>query len=222
MPKCAGASIKEVLEKQCHTPNNLLFDYDSYFRIPKWDRDQKILHSLENPTIVDNSCIVYGHFFPVKYIGDAKPNNLIMVTILRDPLSRLISHYHFWNSGDFSDHYLWRKMKENSWTLSQFIMSDEMRNFYSQYFSQCPLHFFSYIGIYENLKESTKHCFSMLGLNEDLSSVPHLNKTKNKQSDDLSHNFLKEAKDFHSEDYLIYNYAIHKFHNHIKPTPPQP
>ena len=219
IPKCAGTSIKEILENQCS--NNLSLDYDSYFRLPKPERAKKILHSLENPTAVDDSHVVYGHFFPVKYIGDRKPINLTLVTILRDPLSRLISHYEFWNNRDFSDHYLWRKMKENSWTLSQFIMSDEMRNFYSQYFSQCPLQLFSYIGIYENLIESTNECLTALRLNGNLVSIPHSNKTPNKLFENLSHNFLKEAQDFHSDDYLIYNYALKKFNPHIKPTPPQ-
>lgn len=216
MPKCAGTSIKKLLEIHCH--NEIIFDYDSFFKIPKSKRSLKILNSFNNPTSVNGNEIIFGHFFPIKYIGEKSPINLKLVTILRDPLERLISHYYYWNKGDFSDHYLWRKMKQNKWTLPQFIMNCEMQNLYDQYFCQCPLQFFSYIGIYENLVESTQKCLSTIGLSGNFTDIPHYNKTSSKLSTKLSDSFIKEAQDFHSLDYLIYKYAIKKFHSHFKLT----
>ena len=220
MPKCAGSSIKPLLETHC--ANEIILDYDNFFKIPKYERAQKVLNWLNHPTFVSKNHFVFGHFFPIKYIGDKSPADLQLVTILREPLERLISHYYFWNNGDYSDHYLWRKMKENKWTLSQFIMSDEMQNFYDQYMWHCPLKFFSYIGIYENLVESTRKCLQNIGLSVDFTDIPHINSTPNRLSGKLQDSFIKEALEFHKKDYLIYNYAIEKFHPLFKTATPQP
>jgi len=213
MPKCAGTSIKKILELESSV--KLKLDYESFFRIPKAEREKEILRCLNDPIIVDDDQVVYGHFFPVKYIGNRRPNGLKLVTIIRDPLSRLISHYNFWSNSDFSDHYLWRKMKKNNWTLSEFIMSDEMKNFYSQYFSQTPVRLFSYIGIYENLNESVNQCFAELGLKGNSSNLSMTNRSELKKEISLSESFVIEAKKFHSKDYVIYNYALQEFHSHI-------
>lgn len=220
IPKCAGTSIRELLK--LNYANEVIFDDESFFRIPKHKRTHELLNSLNYPKSVNENNFVFGHFFPIKYIYDQNSSELKLVTILRDPLERLKSHYFYWNNGDFSDHYLWRKMQENKWTLSQFIMSDEMRNFYDQYLCQCPLQFFSYIGIYENLIESTRNCLLNIGLSGDFADLPWLNKTSNKLPRELSESFIREAQDFHAQDYLIYNYAIKKFHSDFKPTTPQP
>lgn len=216
MPKCAGTSVKQVLEADMAERGEsarLIFDYDSYIKIPGSQRVDRILKDLDDPVEVPDDALVYGHFFPVKYIGAQRLDDLRLVTILRDPLDRLISHYHFWKSGDFSDHYLWRKMKDSEWTLEDFILCDEMRNFYSQYFSQVPLQFFSYIGIYEDLDRSVASCLSALGIDTDTVSTPHLNVTGLTQSNELSDRIVALARELHSQDYLIYEYARLRFHS---------
>ena len=214
MPKCAGWSLREKLRDElCE---QLELDYDSYFKIPQKERSEKILSALKHPKYLNANKVVYGHFFPVKYIGDAIPCNHKLVTILRDPINRLISHYKFWRLNTFDDSYLWEKMTSENWTLSDFIMSDEMRNFYSQYFVHCPVGYFSYIGIYENLDESIHKCFMEIGL-EGMSDycAPHTNKTGKLKTEDLSPAFLKQARNWHSDDYLIYDYAVRKFHAYL-------
>ena len=69
MPKCAGSSIKKLLE--LNNKDLLILDYESFFTEPKTERDKKILQCLEQPEILNTEKIVYGHFFPVKYIGKA-------------------------------------------------------------------------------------------------------------------------------------------------------
>lgn len=218
MPKCAGSSIKKLLES--NNKDLLILDYESFFTEPKIERDKKILQCLEQPEILNTEKIVYGHFFPVKYIGNSSPPNLKLVTIIREPIDRLISHYYFWKSGDFSSHYLWRKMKEHNWSLTDFILCEEMRNFYCQYFTKIPIQFFTYIGIYENLNQSVDLCFSNLGLNINADLLPRENKTRTKKIIKLTDEFVEQARQFHAQDYLIYNYTLHRFHSHIKPTQP--
>lgn len=157
--------------------------------------------------------VIYGHFFPVKYLGDRSCPDIRLVTILRDPIARLRFHYNCWNATDNSGHYLWRKMKAERWTFEQFAFSPEMRNFYAQYFSQISLGSFGYIGLYENLERSVLGCFRALGLAADsAANVPRENVSASSHDADLDPDTMDRLREHHREDYLIYRYAELKFH----------
>lgn len=209
MPKCAGTSILNLLEQ--NTTNRLIKDYDSYFKIPINLRDQKINENFKSDLILPNEKIVYGHFFPIKYLANSTVK-ATLVTILRDPIQRLQSHYKYWNTGDFSDHYLWRKMKQEEWSFEDFALSSEMQNFYAQYFTRISLNDFSFIGVYENLDYSVKRCFEELEISFD-KKIPYLNTSEKKININLNDNLINKIKKSHSDDYEIYNYALNYF-NH--------
>ena len=211
MPKCAGTSVYHVLDAAAH--DDVVRDYDSLFKIPLDQRKLKIDLFSCHPEKIDERKIVYGHFFPIKYIGVNKNRKFKLVTILRDPIDRIISHYKFWNSHQFSDHYLWKKMKDQKWTLMEFAMSTEMCNFYKQYFYGISMEDFSFIGIYENLDYSVKMCLQELSVSfEDGVVIPNLNVTESTCEMKLSHDDIVKLKNFHGEDYEIYNFAKKKFH----------
>jgi hypothetical protein len=210
MPKCAGTSVRTLLENS--HGDRLVEDYDSFFKIPQPHRNELILNALLSPIRAPSDKIVYGHFFPVKYIGSETKAAVNLVTILRDPIARLHSHYHFWNSGDFSDHYLWRKMKSEQWDFTKFAFSAEMRNFYSQYITHVPLGLFTYIGLYENLEVSVAECFAALGgSSENRLKVPRHNVTPVKEAIPLDGEVVARLREYHAEDYLIYEFARRKF-----------
>lgn len=208
MPKCAGTSVLNILENKFE--DNIIKDYDSFFKIPQEKRNEKIKESIELKNNVPEDKIVYGHFFPVKYLANYQEKT-ILVTILREPIERLKSHYKFWNLDDFSEHYLWRKMKEKNWTFEEFALCSEMQNFYSQYFTGIKLSDFTFIGIYENLDYSIEKCLLELDVKFD-KKIPHLNVTENNKSINLDIELIEKIKKFHSKDYEIYEYAANKFH----------
>lgn len=208
MPKCAGTSVLNILEN--NLKDNLIKDYDSFFKVPQEKRSEKIKESIKLKISFPEEKIVYGHFFPIKYLANSQ-NKKILVTILREPIQRLQSHYKYWNSGDFSDHYLWRKMKIQSWTFEDFALSSEMQNFYLQYFVDINLSDFNFIGIYENLDFSIAKCMEKLNVKCD-KKIPHLNITDSSKSIYLNIDIYEKIKKFHSKDYEIYEYAVNKFH----------
>jgi len=216
MPKCAGTSVGDLLKKVSKTEVSL--DYgDSFFRVPLPARNVRLLDSLMHPIEPPPHKIVYGHFFPVKYIGATlnrgDGRRLRLVTIVRDPIDRLRSHYEFWRSGEFSDHYLWRKLKSEDWSFEEFAFCKEMKNYYSQYLFQIPVGAFSYIGLFERLEQSVRGCLDALDIEYDhVSTVPMLNRSQLEPAIVISDTTRSELMAHHSEDYLIYDYARQTFH----------
>ena len=211
MPKCAGASVRALLESGF--PGQVEFSYESYFRIPLAERLKIIAEDMETPVEVTDKTIVYGHYFPVKYLGKNLNPSLKLTTILRDPLERMRSHYIYWNSGVF-EHYLCDKMKAERWSFTDFAFSAEMQNFYAQYSINVPVERYDYIGIYENLQNSVKQCLATIGL--DLPPdfiVPHKNGRATRDDDLLSTIDREAFKQWHAEDYALYEAAKQRFHS---------
>jgi hypothetical protein len=211
IPKCAGTSVRSILE--ANFPNRLELSYESYFRVPMPERTKIIAEVLENPVAIANQNIVYGHFLPIKHLGKNLDRSVKLTTILRDPLERMRSHYVFWNAGVF-EHYLWDKMKAQNWSFSDFAFSPEMRNFYSQYSIHVPVERYDYIGLYENLEVSVRGCFAALGLGlPNNSVVPHTNASQEQPVDLISRIDRDAFRQWHAEDYAFYGAAKQLFHN---------
>lgn len=211
MPKCAGTTIKNWLS--LNMSSAVRFDYESYFKIPRLERNTSILKKLNEPESGDRDKIIFGHFFPIKYFGTQKPKNCKLVTIIRDPIDRIFSHYRYWSSGSFPDHYLWRIMIEKRWSLEEFAFCDEMQNFYSQHLIQVPLGSFDYVGLFEDFEKSASRCFEVLGIDQANGiGLQKVNISKGVTLETLDGNVLKKLKQHHADDYLIYEYVRERYH----------
>ena len=205
MPKCAGTSMKGVFQK--HFKEEFKLDNENLFKFQIKERIAKIEEFIKDPEPIEKK-FTFGHFFPIKYFGSyGKEKDVFLTTFLRDPISRLASHYSFWKTLSIS-HYLQKKMTMENWSFEEFALSEEMRNFYSQYMFQTPLSEFNYIGIHEDMENSWKIISKILNINCEL---PKLN-SSNSERIKISNSLKEKIKEFHAEDYLIYNHALER-HN---------
>ena len=96
MPKCGGTSVRLALEKLLGA-GRVCFDYGGSPGISEVERHRQLLEYVEKPVFLESGSCVYGHFRPVKYLGDLGPStaDILLFTILREPIDRLVSHYRY-------------------------------------------------------------------------------------------------------------------------------
>ena len=96
-------------------------------------------------------------------------------------------------------------IKEN-WCFERFALSEEMKNFYSQYLSQVSISMFDFIGAHEHLPRDWSRLCSFLGI--ACHKLPQANSSPNQIVNNLSTDAFESIRNFHADDYLIYDYAI--------------
>jgi hypothetical protein len=96
---------------------------------------------------------VHGHFLPLKYRLALRGHQVDYVTWLRDPVDRLLSHFHYWKRtpevASPAQPLRYRFVRED-WSLERFCLGPELRNVYRQYLWGFPPSRFAFIGITEH------------------------------------------------------------------------
>lgn len=162
--------------------------------------------------------VYFGHFMAIKYArcngrGFARREGCCYATMLRDPLQRAMSHYHFWKRTDVSGHRIWERFIKENWSLERFLLSDELCNLQSRFFWGFPLRRFDMVGLAERYEES----LTMLGrIFPPLSNLPSLTANVNPvRPDDGTYNIdlrLVDAfKQRNQLDYALYSTAVTMF-----------
>ena len=124
IPKCGGSSLNRYLEE--HYPRRKIFNTNgaaSIDRFINYPQSKRYEYDL-----------IKGHLAN-KLIDYAHPECL-KITILREPIDRLISHYFFAKRSP--EHYLYSKIHESGISLEDYVtlgISTELRNWYTTHFS---------------------------------------------------------------------------------------
>ena len=127
LPKCGGSTLREYLRK--HYPQRKTFftngldPYSSVEKFKQLSQHQRYGYDL-----------ILGHLTN-ELIAYADPECL-KVTVLREPVERIISHYYYAKRSP--EHYLYSKITERDISLEEYAtseLSDELRNWYTSHFS---------------------------------------------------------------------------------------
>jgi len=207
IPKCAGTSLKESLQKSLG--DNLQLDYgDRVLDISEEARIYRIKskkNSLEKLESIKNKVIIHGHFYGFKYL-DIFPESKF-VTIIRRPDSLLLSCYHYLLQRKDDNPLI--KLAKKSKTFDDFIEIEEFQNIITKVSYPLQPSSFFYIGFFENYKESlgkyseiTKHKLQEFTRN-----------TNNNKTEALSIKTLDRIYYLNQKDFLFYAEACKLFWN---------
>jgi hypothetical protein len=164
VPKCAGTSLREALvgafgEDQIH------FDNDDRLLDPKSpvnvDRQGFLREFNSNrDAILSGKRVVHGHFCMSKYKGVKGPR----VTILREPVDRLISHYLFWKHLPPHGHSLHDRFLAEQPSLAEFARVPGLRHFYRDIlFRDIDMKVFDLVGCVERMNETIAGLGRLIG-----------------------------------------------------------
>lgn len=153
LPKTAGTSFASSLASAFG--DGYRADYaDLPMQAGRWHRR---LHAIRaglalRDALPPRTTCVHGHFLPLKYQLALGRRRARYITWLRDPVERVVSHYHFWRrdyDGADPAQPLRNRMLREQWSLERFALGPEMRNVYSEYLWRFPVSRFAFVGITE-------------------------------------------------------------------------
>ncbi len=127
IPKCGGTSLNLYLV--AHYPERKIFTVNGI----------KPTESIEEfkalaPCKKTRYDLVKGHL--AIELLDHVSAEMLKITVLRDPIDRIISHFYY--AKRTKQHYLYSKIKKSGMDLEQYVtsgLSDELQNYYTTFFS---------------------------------------------------------------------------------------
>jgi hypothetical protein len=128
LPKCGGTTVTEYLKSQY--PRRLVYEIDGRNPTQSIERFQSLSAAERH-----QYRLVTGHLTD-ELIELVSPET-ITLTILRDPVERIVSHYFFVRQDPL--HYLHATVVKGGITLEEYArgqLSSELRNWYTTYFSR--------------------------------------------------------------------------------------
>jgi hypothetical protein len=212
MPKTAGNSFKVVLDE--HFGEAMHHDYADYpLNVAPEERHRQAVEGCLATAMeeYENIQCIHGHFLPLKYLLLADLRPTIFIAWMRDPMERLVSHYHYWydaydpKSPDTRP--LHRRVVEEQWSLEKFCLSPDMRNLYNQFLWGFPLERFDFIGITENY-EADLRAFSLGYLGSALQARVVNRRKSPQRGAELTGQLRKKVEKWHAADVDLYQRAL--------------
>ena len=167
VPKTAGSTFRALLRRL--EPGRVYFDYGT---------SQYELADPNDPGLVGRLArmrrswpswfgpgpwhrIIHGHFPATKYAHRYPGAQL--VTWLRDPVERVVSHYRHLQRRPSRAHTIGWRVHTDGLSLLDFAAIDSMRNLQSRYLMGLPLDRFAFIGLQERFDEMLPGFFATVG-----------------------------------------------------------
>jgi len=170
LPKCGGTTLNTYLD--ANYPSSKIFTTDT----ERWYPGELTKRFKDLPRRVRYSYgLVKGHFAN-ELIDFVHPAS-IKVTVLRDPIERLISHYFYVKRTP--SHYLYSVLHDQGISLEDYAgsdLSDELQNWYTAHFSGLPINEVN-ANPSESISkavETLKDCYDIIGFLESFSQFMHV------------------------------------------------
>jgi hypothetical protein len=210
LPKTAGKSFEAALKTRFG--GALLEDYATFpMNTPEYERNKRALEtSLINAdaNFSGVECI-HGHFLPVKYLLMAARRQLTFVMWVRDPVQRILSHYHYWRRTYHPETApaLHRKMVEEDWSVERFCLGTEMRNMYAQFLWAFPIDNLDFIGVTEFYDQDLAYFAQrFLGVPVEPQRV-NVGATEGRKYE-IDEDLRRKIEIFHERDMKLYRTAL--------------
>lgn len=211
IPKTAGSTFSQILSKQ----------YQSGVRPCYFEESLEILNEFKKDDADTIKC-VYGHFLFGLHTHISR--SAIYITLLRDPVERVISLFYFWRSYNNS-----QQEKLNSMSLKDFICSDDFienannqtcylagGTYDLQLAKENMLNHFTMVGLTERFDESLFLFQKALGWQPIDHYVSH-NMTPNRpRKDQISSDVINLILCKNQLDFQLYEFAKELFEERIR------
>lgn len=157
LPKTAGTTVNRLIEweyplKEMYSVDPVLFQWSAaHLRKLAPERLKKIR-------------MFKGHM--VFGLHEVLPQPATYITVLRDPVDRVISAFYFMRS--YKLHPLYWKMRRGNWTLEDFVRNSQRDNVQSKIVAGAKFEEPCTREIVETAKNNLRHRFSVVGLSARL------------------------------------------------------
>jgi hypothetical protein len=211
LPKTAGTSFAAALQAQFGSGYRP--DYEDFpMHTPPWPRRLRALRAgLRLRRIWDDGITcVHGHFLPLKYRCALAGRQARYATWLRDPVERVVSHYHFWRrdyDGTDPAQPLRNRMFAEDWSLERFALGPEMRNLYTQYLWGFDPRRFAFIGITERYDQDLERFSAVFGGGGAVRGHALRNPDRTDEAYAIADALRERLSEHHARDIDLYRWA---------------
>ncbi|MBM3534062.1 MAG: sulfotransferase family protein [Alphaproteobacteria bacterium] len=141
------------------------------------------------PVLKTSTAVIHGHFPAIRYAGMAARRR---VTLLREPLQRLLSHFFFWQAQPRHGNPLHDRVLDEHLGLIDFAKLPAIRHFYSEtIFGGCDMASFDLVGIVEELERDWPRFQRLTGI---AAPLPHRNRNRYPGYTDLKARALADLR----------------------------
>jgi hypothetical protein len=210
LPKTAGHALRRVLERH-YGDEAVMNDYDdnpaspiSQFQLDPNGFRRRCELSNEMPG--NGYRAVHGHFHPDKYNS---LKSVVRITFLRDPVSRLLSHYFFWlalpDTAEASNNPLHTYMLQQNLSILEFAKLPIIRYFTTRvFFGGVDMTDFDLIGRQENYANDLKTLCRLIGYKNGTNEYVNANPDPGYQ-DRVSPRTVSELRAILADEIEFYN-----------------
>ena len=217
VPKCGGNTLGRWLSSHYKIDQIYAISGTPHIETAKYINMPKEMRK--------NYYYIWGH--EAHQLLNYLPNPYILITILRDPVDRIVSYY-YWAKRD-PGHYLYEAITKNNMDLTEFStsgLSSELSNYYTSHFSNMPpgtvrscpeealetaknnLARYEHIGFTHNLNAFIASISKSLDLTNPYDGI-QLNKTFGRKSlDNITQQERECIAESNKIDIELYTYAL--------------